>query len=67
MSDVSSKQFEHNKIFLDKVPFFQAMTQAQKTSIADVLISQKFNPGETIFNEGDYANSYYIIKEVEST
>ena len=66
MEEVSSKQFEQNKNFLDKVPFFQAMTENQKEAIAGALISQKFNPGEIIVNEGDLASSYYIIKEVAS-
>lgn len=63
MEEVCEKQFEQNKSFLDKVPFFQAMTQSQKEAIAGALISQKFNPAESIVNEGDRASSYYIIKE----
>lgn len=63
MEEVSEKQFDQNKVFLDKVNFFQAMTESQKASIASALISQKFNPGDTIVNEGDLASSYYIIKE----
>lgn len=63
MEETSEKQFEQNKSFLEKVPFFQSMTQSQKEAIAGALISQKFNPDECIVNEGDRASSYYIIKE----
>lgn len=63
MEEVCEKQFEQNKTFLDKVNFFHTMTQSQKEAIAGALISQKFNPGENIVNEGDMASSYYIIKE----
>lgn len=39
------------------------MTSEQKDSIASALITQKFNKGENIVNEGDPASSFYIIKE----
>lgn len=40
------------------------MTSEQKDAIAGVLISQKFGKGQTIVNEGDQADSFYILKEV---
>ena len=39
------------------------MTAEQKDSIAGALITQKFNKGENIVNEGDPASSFYIIKD----
>lgn len=38
------------------------MTDQQKDSIASVLITQKFQMGENIVNEGDPASSFYIVK-----
>lgn len=40
------------------------MTDDHKNAVAHALITQKFNPGEIIVNEGDQASSYYIVKEV---
>lgn len=60
------KHFTDNRAFLDKVNFFQSMTNSQKDSIAHVLISQKFDKGQPIVNEGDQADSYYIIQEVSN-
>ena len=37
------------------------MTEEQRDSIANVLITLKFKSGEIIVNEGDMANSFYII------
>ena len=38
-------------------------TESQRESIAGAFISQKFQKGENIVNEGDDANSFYLIKE----
>jgi hypothetical protein len=40
------------------------MNEEQKTSIANVLITEKYDPGHFIVNEGDPAASFYLIKEV---
>jgi len=40
----------------------ESFTSTQKDSIAGNLILQRFNKGEAIVNEGDQANSFYIIK-----
>ena len=37
----------------------------QRDSIARVLITQKFQKGENIVNEGEQASSFYIIKDVK--
>lgn len=62
VEDVTTKQFKENREFLEKVPFFESMTDSQKDAIASVLLSQHFKKGEAIINKGDMASSYYIIK-----
>ncbi|CAD8120025.1 unnamed protein product [Paramecium sonneborni] len=54
---------EKNRKYLESVKFFNQLTQEQKDAVAGVLISQKFNAGEVIVNEGDQASSFYIIVE----
>jgi cGMP-dependent protein kinase len=39
------------------------MTEQQKESVASILITESYSPGQIIVSEGDPANSYYIIKE----
>ena len=41
------------------------MTSDQKDSIGHALITIKFNPGLSIVNEGDQADSFYVIKSGE--
>jgi cGMP-dependent protein kinase len=38
------------------------MTVEQRDAIARTLITTKFSPGQPIVNEGDRADSYYVIK-----
>lgn len=47
------------KIFLEK------LTDNQKTSLANVMITEIYNKGEVIANEGEAANSFFIIKKVK--
>ncbi|CAD8190052.1 unnamed protein product [Paramecium octaurelia] len=54
---------EKNRKYLESVKFFNQLTREQKDAVAGVLISQKFNQGEIIVNEGDQASSFYIIVE----
>ena len=61
VSEVTTKQFKENREFLEKVPFFDSMTEKQKESIAGALVPQVFRKGENIISEGDAASSYYII------
>lgn len=61
VSEVTTKQYKENKEFLEKVPFFDSMTEKQKENIAGSLVPQVFRKGENIISEGDAASSYYII------
>lgn len=65
VEEVATTKFKENREFIDKVPFFDSMTDSQKDAVSMVLLSQIFKQGENIINEGDQAASYYIIKEVD--
>ncbi|KAM3141578.1 hypothetical protein pb186bvf_006183 [Paramecium bursaria] len=54
---------EKNKKTLEKNKFFSQLTKDQRDSVSGVLISQKFAKDQVICNEGDQANSFYIITE----
>lgn len=57
------KEFAANRSFMENVSFFNFMNPEQKDAIASGLILQKFEKGESIVNEGDQADSFYMIKE----
>ncbi|CAD8178751.1 unnamed protein product [Paramecium octaurelia] len=63
VEDIQQKAYETNREFLIQVKFFDFMTEEQRDSIANVLITVKFKSGESIVNEGDMANSFYIIQK----
>ncbi|CAD8086198.1 unnamed protein product [Paramecium primaurelia] len=63
VEDIQQKAYEINREFLIQVKFFDFMTEEQRDSIANVLITLKFKQGESIVNEGDMANSFYIIQK----
>ncbi|CAD8044669.1 unnamed protein product [Paramecium primaurelia] len=62
IEDMMIKEYDDNRKFINEVTFFSFMTPEQRDSIAHALITTKFEPGETIVNEGDQADSYYVIK-----
>lgn len=50
---------------LQKHPFFKGLTEAQYDVLADCAMRTTFKPGDTIFNEGEVANRFYLIEEGE--
>ncbi|EAR85527.2 CGMP-dependent kinase 5-1 (macronuclear) [Tetrahymena thermophila SB210] len=63
IAEVVHREYGENRSFIDKIKFFNSMTNEQKDSIANVLITQVFKKGEIIVADGDMASSYYIIKK----
>ncbi|KAL4488509.1 hypothetical protein ABPG72_013077 [Tetrahymena utriculariae] len=63
IAEVVHREYSENRSFIDKIKFFNSMTNEQKDSIANVLITQVFKKGEVIVADGDMASSYYIIKK----
>ncbi|CAD8152969.1 unnamed protein product [Paramecium octaurelia] len=59
------QDYDENRKFIDEVPFFSFMTSEQKDQSAYALITTKFAPGQAIVNEGDQADSFYVIKSGE--
>ncbi|CAD8173016.1 unnamed protein product [Paramecium octaurelia] len=65
IEELMLKDYDENRKFIDEVPFFSFMTSEQKDQIAHALITSKFAPGQAIVNEGDQADSFYVIKSGE--
>ena len=63
IKSVSKSKHTTNKQFLETVPFFQVLTNKQKSQILLLCISQDFKCGNRIVTEGDPGDIFYIIKE----
>lgn len=50
---------------LQKHPFFKGLTEAHLEVLANCAMRTTFKAGDTIFNEGDVANRFYLIEEGE--
>jgi CRP-like cAMP-binding protein len=48
-------------IFLKNVPFFQGMTIGQLRALASISDEVEFTEGQTIFKEGEYGSTLYVV------
>jgi CRP/FNR family transcriptional regulator len=46
---------------LRRAPLFAALADDELSQLADAADTVHFEPGETVFSEGDYSNSCYVI------
>lgn len=57
-----TKSFKENRAFIEKNPFFQYLTTAQKDKLTSIAINQRFDKNKEICKEGELAASMYILK-----
>lgn len=62
VSEVCEKQFTENRAFINKVKFFEYLTNKQKDLVGNILIQHKYHNREKIVIQGDPASSFYIVK-----
>lgn len=62
VEEINMEVYHNNRSFMDEVHFFSYMTSEQRDSIAHTVILTKFQAGDFIVNEGDTADTYYVIK-----
>ena len=43
-------------------PFLAGMNHTQLTLLTDCAVARRFNTGQTIFREGEFANGFYLIE-----
>lgn len=70
---IKLNQFKENKKFIENVKFFgkalaiiypDHLSSSQRAALAMEMVTEKFQPGMNIVEEGNQANSFYIIKSV---
>lgn len=63
MADATSKKRRLHEQFLEKVPLFSGMIPTERAKIADALETKRFKAGDTIINQGEYGDKFYILEE----
>ncbi|EGR32104.1 protein kinase domain protein [Ichthyophthirius multifiliis] len=63
IENIVQHNYTSNRQFMESVNFFQSMNAQQKDSIANALINIKYEANQFIVNEGDSADSFYMIKD----
>jgi len=58
---------EQYKGFLSGVPILESLTEMEIMTLADSLAEEKFGDGETICNQGDDGDFFYLVKEGTAT
>ncbi|KAI5300659.1 hypothetical protein KEM55_005915 [Ascosphaera atra] len=48
--------------FLEEVPILEPLKSYERSKVADALRTVKFNPGETIINEGEPGDRFYLLE-----
>lgn len=63
MDDINQQHEKENKKFLEVLTFFKELTEEQKNALASTCFTETYDEGQVIFNQGDDANSFYVIKQ----
>lgn len=61
MEDITLRNYDIAKKYIDSLSFFSHFTEAQKDSIAYSMFILKYENKEIIFKEKDDANAFFII------
>lgn len=66
VKDSMSKKLERMQGFLSKVSVFKQLEQYELQKIAEALQERSYEAGETIIEEGDIGNEFFILIEGEA-
>lgn len=67
LKQLSNRNFNENRSFIDSVSVFDMLTEAQKNMITNACVIQNFKPEEVIVKQGDSGDVLYILKEGKAT
>jgi len=63
VKEAAQKKRQRYDAFLSKVPLLGSMDAYERSQLADALISETYESGKTIVNQGDSGDTFYIIEE----
>ena len=58
-------KWRHLRDQVCKHPFLKGLTHGQLATLTDFAVETQFQPGQSIFNEGDSADRFYLISDGE--
>eukprot|EP00923_Selenidium_pygospionis_P034312 GHVN01059863.1.p1 GENE.GHVN01059863.1~~GHVN01059863.1.p1 ORF type:complete len:781 (+),score=76.66 GHVN01059863.1:1512-3854(+) len=62
LKQLSARNFQENRQFLDSVKIFELLNENQKNNITAAFVVENFNPNQNIVTEGEKGDVLYIIK-----
>ncbi|KAL8928613.1 MAG: hypothetical protein Q9208_001847 [Pyrenodesmia sp. 3 TL-2023] len=65
MDDAFQRRRMYEK-FLEEVPLLSSLTLYERSKIADALETQKFSDGQTIIQEGDKGEAFFMVEQGEA-
>eukprot|EP01071_Lankesteria_metandrocarpae_P003243 Lankesteria_metandrocarpae@DN2841_c0_g1_i1.p1 len=63
LKQLSSRNFNENRHFMDSVKIFELLTEAQKNIITNAFVVETFADNQNIVKEGEKGDVLYIIKQ----
>lgn len=66
VKEAAQKKRQRYDAFLSKVPLLGSMDAYERSQLADALITETYESGKTIVNQGDSGDTFYIIEEGEA-
>jgi len=66
VKDASAKKRDRYESFLLSVPLLEGMEPYERSKVADALRSETYEPGQTIVNQGDPGDKFFIMEEGEA-
>jgi cAMP-dependent protein kinase regulator len=66
VKEAAQKKRDRYDSFLKKVPLLASMDAYERSQLADALVVESFNEGQTIMTQGEIGNKFYILEDGEA-
>lgn len=63
VKEAAQKKRERYDAFLSKVPLLSSMDAYERSQLADALVCENCNDGQTVMSQGEVGNKFYILEE----
>lgn len=63
VKEASVKRRERFETFIQRIEILQELNSYERNALCDVLVSETFEPGETVIKQGDEGQKFYFVEE----
>lgn len=63
VKEASVVRRERFETFIQKVEILQELNAYDRNALCDVLVSETFEPGETVIRQGEEGQKFYLVEE----